>query len=331
MMSLLNHKPPQYRAGNDEGVDSSREKIQTIFDRFKSPKDFENAFERNKAYWLEKVQTIRFSTGDQAFNAWMQWVTLQPVLRRIFGCSFLPDHDYGKGGKGWRDLWQDLLSLILIEPENIRKVLIDNFAGVRIDGSNATIIGSVGGEFLADRNYITRVWMDHGVWPLMTLLLYIHQTGDYDILLEEKAYFRDVQLSRTIKKDYAWTSKHGNSLTDKNNKIYEGSLIEHILIQHLVQFFNVGEHNMIRLEDADWNDGLDMAKERGESVAFTAFYGGNLLVLADLLEDLSATKDLKEIYLAVEVKTLLDSLSGAFADYDERSCLRFIFHRYNRE
>ena len=50
---------------------------------------------------------------------------------------FYPDHDYGKGGKGWRDIWQDLLSLILIEPKLVRNNLINNFAGVRIDGSNA--------------------------------------------------------------------------------------------------------------------------------------------------------------------------------------------------
>src|ERR1700691_5586946 len=100
-----------------------------------------------------------------------------------FGCSFLPDHDYGKGGRGWRDIWQDLLSLILIEPNGVRQDLINNCAGIRMDGSNATIIGAKQGEFLADRNAITRVWMDHGAWPYLTLQLYIDQSGDFDILL----------------------------------------------------------------------------------------------------------------------------------------------------
>ncbi len=54
-----------------------------------------------------------------------------------------------------------------------------------------------------------------------------------------------------------------------------------MLIQHLTCFFNVGEHNIIKLEGADWNDGLDMAEERGESVAFTALYSSNLSALAD--------------------------------------------------
>lgn len=46
----------------------------------------------------------------------------------------------------------------------------------------------------------------------------------------------------------------------------------------------MGEHGFIRLRGADWNDGLDMAKERGESVAFTAAYAYGLELLAARLE-----------------------------------------------
>lgn len=299
------------------GVESGGKNIQDIVKTFLSQETFKNALEKNKSYWAQKAGTIQLLSGDPSYDAWMRWVMVQPMLRRIYGCSFLPEHDYGKGGKGWRDIWQDLLSLTLIEPENIREVLINNFAGVRIDGSNATIIGSGSGEFVADRNRIARVWMDHGAWPFVTLLLYINQTGDYDILFEDSTYFRDVQLSRTFEKDFSWTPKNGNFLNDKNVKIYKGSLIEHVLVEHLVQFFNVGEHNITRLEDADWNDGLDMARERGESVTFMSFYGGNFLALADLLEDLSKTKSVDEVVLAIEVKALLDSLTDAPVNYDD--------------
>ena len=75
-----------------------------------------------------------------------------------------------------------------------------------------------------------------------------------------------------------------------------------------MQFFNVGEHNCIRLEGADWNDALDMACERGESVAFTAFYAGNLAVLADLADQL-VSSGVKDIFLASEIKYLLDSFN----------------------
>lgn len=123
------------------------------------------------------------------------------LLRRLFGCSFLPRHDYGKGGRGWRDLWQDCLALLIMEPDGVRDMLVSNFGGVRMDGSNATIIGTGEGEFIADRNNITRVWMDHGLWPFMTTEFYIKQTGDERILAEEVPYFKDRQISRGEEKD----------------------------------------------------------------------------------------------------------------------------------
>ena len=44
----------------------------------------------------------------------------------------------------------------------------------------------------------------------------------------------------------------------------QGTVLEHLLIQHLTAFYDVGEHNHMKLRGADWNDGLDMADERGE-------------------------------------------------------------------
>ena len=61
-------------------------------------------------------------------------------------------------------------------------MILNSFAGVRFDGTNATIIGDKPGEFVADRNNITRVWMDHAYWPFVTTKLYLNQTGDLDIL-----------------------------------------------------------------------------------------------------------------------------------------------------
>lgn len=311
------------------GIGSLQEDVEKTFKKFNSIGKWHETFAQNKACWAQKTNSVVFQTADQAFNDWMRWVMIQPVLRRIFGCSFLPDHDYGKGGRGWRDIWQDLLSLILIEPEQIRETLIQNFAGVRIDGSNATIIGPAPGEFTADRNAIARVWMDHGVWPFMTLLLYIHQTGDYEILLEKNTYFRDAQLSRALINDAAWRAQDGHKLKDRQGNIYYGSILEHLLVQHLVQFFNVGEHNIIRLEDADWNDGLDMASQRGESAAFTSSYGGNLLILAELLENLSRHKGIKEILLAREMMPLLDSLTNNPVHYDQADAKKsLLFETY---
>ena len=139
-----------------------------------------------------------------------------------------------------------------------------------MDGTNATIIGEHMGEFKADRNGITRVWMDHGVWPFMTTKLYLEQTGDSSLLYENVPYFKDAQVMRGTAVDEAWEGEVWQK--DAQDNRYEGTVLEHLLVQALCAFYEVGEHNHIRLRDADWNDAIDMASHRGESVAFTNSY-----------------------------------------------------------
>lgn len=284
--------------------------------KYGSSQKAENALKENKSFWAAKANAVSFKSQDKTYDGWLRWVGLQPTFRKLFGCSFLPDFDYGRGGRGWRDLWQDCLALLLTASAETRPLLLNNFGGVRIDGSNATIIGSAPGEFIADRNHITRVWMDHGVWPYLTLELYIHQTGDLGVLFETARYFRDRQQSRGQEKDPNWNESYGKNLKDKRGRIVESTILEHLLVQHLVQFFNVGEHNHIRLENADWNDGLDMAYARGESVAFTALYASNLKRLAQLLKFVSDKNKIKKAELSRELLLLLDRAVGKKVNYN---------------
>ena len=256
-----------------------------------------------KQYWLNKIN-VHYHSGDNNFDQFMNWVSFQPELRRIYGCSFLPHHDYGRGGRGWRDLWQDCLALLMMNPGGVRQMLLSNFGGVRVDGSNATIIGDHLGEFKADRNSITRVWMDHGVWPFMTTKLYMNQTGDFDLLYQKVPYFKDGQVMRGKAVDEQW--KEGMQWQESVRGVrYEGTVLEHLLIQALGAFYEVGEHNHIALRDADWNDALDMAGHRGESVAFTNAYAMNLRDLAAILRH-DAAKGVRDVELLEEITKLLE-------------------------
>ncbi|MFD1775274.1 GH36-type glycosyl hydrolase domain-containing protein [Paenibacillus rhizophilus] len=294
---------------------------------YMSEAQFDRLLEKTKAYWHGKVDAVQFHSADQEFDLWMKWVTLQPILRRLYGNSFMPHHDYGRGGRGWRDLWQDCLALMIMEPEEVRGLLFNNFAGVRIDGSNATIIGRLPGEFVADRNNIPRVWMDHGAWPFLTTLFYLNQSGDLDFLLQEQTYFKDAFVNRCKGRDESWTPESGNLLRTAGGGIYRGTILEHILLQHLTPFYLAGEHNHMRLEGADWNDGLDMAADRGESVAFTAFYAGNLRELGAVLRELRQRTGSGKVDLAEEMLVLFDSLDHP-VDYDSVSGKHEVLNRY---
>jgi cellobiose phosphorylase len=286
------------------GLSKNRQEIQKTFFKLNAPAKIKKYFSATKEYWQDCLARIEFDFQDKNFNNWLRWVKIQPTLRKLFGCSFLPHFDYGKGGRGWRDLWQDALALILAEPDKAKPLILHNFAGVRIDGSNATII-TAEGDFIADRNRINRVWMDHGVWPYLTLKTYIHKTGDLAILLKEANYFRDHQLKRAKELDKNF-KQNDYLLRDKNQRVYRGSILEHLLIQNLVQFFNVGRNNIIRLESADWNDGLDMAGQYGESAAFSFMYAHNLRDLSALLEKLQGKT--QDIEVLQELALLLDRI-----------------------
>ena len=300
------------------GYGKSETEIINIGKKYLLTRHFDKYLEATKEYWQDKIN-VSYRSSDTDFDNWMHWVNFQPMLRRIYGCSFLPHHDYGKGGRGWRDLWQDCLALLIMDPEKVREMLIDNFGGVRFDGTNATIIGSKQGEFIADRNNITRVWMDHGAWPYLTTALYIEQTGDIEFLAEQNSYFKDMQVCRGEDKDLDWNDAQGNKQLTDAAEAYEGTVLEHLLIQHVSAFFDVGEHNHIRLRGADWNDGLDMADERGESVAFTALYGGNLKGLADNLKDYKEKTGKEEVELAKELVELLKKDTEIYDSIGDKS------------
>lgn len=299
------------------GLTEDRTEISQMIQCFQTKEKVENILAETKNYWAE-CNNVSYHTKDNCFDNFMYWVNFQPMLRRIYGCSFLPHHDYGKGGRGWRDLWQDCLALLVMEPSGVRNMLINNFAGVRMDGSNATIIGNRPGEFIADRNNITRVWMDHGFWPLLTTKLYIDQTGDLDILLEKQKYFKDKQVCRGTRTDNKWNITDGTIQRDVQNNIVEGTVLEHLLLQNLTAFYETGEHNHFRLRGADWNDALDMAEERGESVAFTAAYSGNLKTLAEIMRQF-IQKGIVEIELTEEIEILLKQEVGIYEDTKKKN------------
>jgi len=297
------------------GAENSRTDIQNIFHKYNSSDKVRKELKETQFYWEKKVN-ISFHTQDAKFDNWMKWICFQPFLRRLFGCSFLPHHDYGRGGRGWRDLWQDCLSLLLMEPQNVRNMILKNYGGVRIDGTNATIIGEGDGNFIADRNGIARVWMDHALWPLMTTRLYINQTGDVNILSQKAPYFKDAQSMRGTAIDPLWTDDYGNKQRTEDGSIHTGSILEHLLIQQLTAFYEVGEHNIYRLRGADWNDALDMASERGESVAFTCAYVGNLRTLVSMIHLLDSQQPGQDIELIEELQILLNTGSELFDDID---------------
>ena len=79
---------------------------------------------------------------------------------------------------------------------------------------------------------------------------------------------------------------------------------EEILLENLCAFYDVGEHNEMKLHGADWNDAMDMAWENGESVAFTCAYAGNMKNIAEYLRKLQEKEMFDRIEVAEEMEIL---------------------------
>lgn len=207
-----------------------------------------------------------------------------------------------------------------MDTQKVRPMLVSYFDGVRMDGSNATIIGTRPGEFKADRNAIVRVWMDHGLWPFITVKQYMEMTGDSQILFEEGTYFKDKVCCRGEDSDGQWDGKT-NVQCNAAGEAVKGTVLERILLQHLTMFYDVGEHNHMRLRGADWNDALDMAKENGESVAFSAAYSGNFRSLEEIFRRLRTEKGIREIELSEELCLLLNRPVSLYDSIEDKQAL----------
>lgn len=312
------------------GITDNEEDIRLWKEEFGTSGKFDHHLQNTLGFWQKTVNSVSFETKNKDFDNWARWVSFQLKCRQIFGNSYLPDFGYGRGGRGWRDLWQDLISIFLLDPAGAREEILNNFRGIRVDGSNATIIGTEPGQFIADRNNIPRTWCDHGAWPVFVVDFYIQQTGDIEMLLKELPYWKDRFAFRSKEIDHEWDVSQGFTQLDQARNTYTGSILEHMLLQQLTAFFNVGEHNNLLLEGGDWNDTLDMARERGESVCFHNFYAHNLSLIAGMLEHLSA-KGTETVDLLSETALLLDTLPGQVSvDYnspaEKQQRLKAYFH-----
>lgn len=73
------------------------QRTESLSDKYGTEAAFDTWLAKTKGYWQKKLETFAIKTGSERFDLWTRWVAIQPTLRRLFGNSFLPYHDYGRG------------------------------------------------------------------------------------------------------------------------------------------------------------------------------------------------------------------------------------------
>ncbi len=216
-----------------------------------SPDLCESQSQACTAYWDGIMNTLTVETPDRELNCFVNyWNKYQMLINNWFGRG--PSYFHKGQYPAMRDCCQDSFGVLPLIPGETRDKLLRVFSFMFRDGR----IGAGCNRVVYDENPTDKA--DLALWMVLTLKMYLLETGDESIL-DETLPFLD-----------------GG----------ESSVYEHILtgVQRVID--QRGEHGLPLLWNGDWNDALDMAgdKGKGESIWLAQFLYYSLNELVYILE-----------------------------------------------
>lgn len=272
-------------------------------------------------FWIDRTQIKKIQTQNSNFDhSWNKWWFYQLSMRYWFGNTAHPQFDYGTDFSGWREIWQDMIGVMLLDPQDTREHLLKTLEGIRTDGTNATRFFARTKEFGSDE--VNGLWCDHPYWTAQAVWAYAKQSGEIGIFLEDGIkYFKDLYITRGDEKDENWSKgtigRHKNS----NGKEITGSVFEHLLTQVLPMYYDAGKNGLLAIKRADWNDAVDQTK--GESTTFSSGLVHDLKTLVTVLEELKQRKQINAFDLYEEL-TLLIGFNPSAAEERQNILKQFI-------
>lgn len=198
---------------------------------------------------LNNVRVIsKDIAGDLLFNDWLLYQTVSSRLQAKTGY-----YQIG-GATGFRDQLQDMLCLLLSEPERVRGQILYHAAHQYKEGDVM--------HWWHHPNFGLRSRIsDDKLYLPFLVAEYIEVTGDKDILKESVPFLDSPPLTD-------WE----HARFEQANAGESDSLHRHCL-NAIRSALKYGEHNLLLLGGGDWNDGLDEIgkKGRAESVELSMF------------------------------------------------------------
>jgi len=265
------------------GQANSREKIPLSVIKFRNMKTVDDAFQEVQSFWDEYLSGVVVKTPDQNMNNMLNVHNPRQVFITNTWSRYLSLFQLGFGsrGIGFRDSSQDIMGITAHNPERAKNLIRKLLSVQRRDGSAMhsynplTMIGNIGDSHeIEDR---PKFYSDDHLWVILTICEYLKETGDFNFLSEEVAFYE---------KD------------ENDHPIERGPVLDHI--QRGFQFTksNVGSHSLPLLGFADWNDTVNL-RTGAESIFTANLYGKALLEVIELfhfLGDKIIETELKEDY-----------------------------------
>jgi len=195
--------------------------------------------------WDRYLSAVQVDTPDRNFNLMLNvWNQYQAAVTFDMARNAGYYHGGLLFGTGMRDRFQDILGVVMVEPDRVRTRLLNALKFQFQDGStlhNFFVLTNTGER---TNHSDTPLWIPFG------LVEYLNETGDFSILDEVIAY-------------------HDQS---------ESTVYEHLIRALDYSIANLGEHGMPKIMTGDWNDTLDYVGSQGKGeTTWGAFFLGYVL------------------------------------------------------
>jgi cellobiose phosphorylase len=247
-----------------------REHLTALRSKFLTAGGVEREFRALAESWREKLGRVRLRSPDtevdRAYNIWLKY-------QQHNTARFIRALDQ----VGYRDILQDLLGICNFNPEYVRSFLPIVLNHQLRDGRAIRQFFKYPGTNAPNDE---RMYGDSPVWIADTLVSYVEETGDFD-LLEKKVGFYDLATHR------------------QDNRVKK-TVYEHAVIALEGLFQNRGRKGLCRIGYGDWNDAMDGLSKRGNGVstwlsAALVFAAQRMLALARHLDDQRTIRSMERI------------------------------------
>ena len=239
------------------GAAENADEVRCICDKIFTDGEFEKEFNLCHKKIEDFQKNIMVETPDEDINSRVNiWLKRQIEIGKQWGRLY---------GKGFRDVMQDTMAFLALNPLDARERILYSLQYQREDGNPVRQWE----PFLAD------VYADGGVWLIFAVNAYLKETGDFGILEEKVGYFES-EIQETV--------------------------LEHC--DRAVSYLQntLGEHGLCLWRNGDWNDSMNACGilGKGESVwlSMAAYKAANEFI--EILSRIGKTDDIPWISAQAE-------------------------------
>lgn len=226
---------------------------QIVLPKLKSLQTINSKLEEVKTYWRSYANNFQVKTPDEKFNLMLNvWNQYQAAATFDMARNSGYYHGGLLFGTGMRDQFQDIIGMVIAEPERVRKRLLNALRFQFKDGSTLHNFFKLTDYGEKTNHSDTPLWIPFG------LIEYINETGDFSILDEVVTYY------------------------DEGG----GAVYEHLARAIDFAISACTERGLPKIMNGDWNDTLDHIgpKGKGETVWGAFFLGYAIKKCFELLE-----------------------------------------------